>query len=144
METDTIGPLLKMAGAGLRAYGLYTYGKEAQAIARYNQAIANMQAAEVERATSFIIQRQAEEASRLLSSQQAAYGAAGYTNLLALAKQASELELQRLMTAREGKMQATALKAEGKMMKYKGAVERQQAYISTGATLLEGFGNLFG
>jgi hypothetical protein len=138
-----LAPALMIGGAGLTAFGQIQEGKTAAAIGKYNQQVDEMQAKEIEAKTSFDQTRQAEAGARVMSSMEAGQAAAdGGMNLLALAKQRSELELQNLMIGREGTIGAATARAEGAMAKWQGRQAKRQSYLRTGGTLLQGFGSI--
>lgn len=132
-------PILAMAGAGLEAIGQIQQGNTANAVGMYNQGIARSQAKEVEAKTKFDQKRQAEEGSRTMSSLEVAQGSSGSGNLLAIAKQESELQLQNLMIGREGADAAKAARAEGNMARWQGKQAQRQSNMRAVGTLLSGF-----
>jgi len=143
-ETTTgsgFGSFMKLAGAGLEAYGEVQAADQANAVGMYNQGVARAAAREAEAKTAFDVRRMAEESNRGISSMETAGGASGAVggNLLAMAKQASEDELGMLMRSREGGIEAGRLRTEGKMAKWQGKMAQKQGYMKAAGTLLSGF-----
>jgi hypothetical protein len=132
-------PFVKMAGAGLAAFGDVQQADTANAVGMYEQGVARTKAKEIEAKTAFDQKRQAEEGSRTISSLEVAQGSSGSGNLLAIAKQESELQLQNLMIGREGAVAAKAARAEGAMARWQGKQAQKQGYMKAVGTLLSGF-----
>jgi hypothetical protein len=137
-----MAPIAMAVGAGLQVAAGIQEGDTANAVGMYNEKVANQQTQEIRAKTLFDQTRQAEEGSRVMSSMVAGGAAAGGgMNLLALAKQRSELELQNLMIGREGTIAAAQAKAGGAMARWQGRVAQKQAYMKAGGTALQGFGS---
>lgn len=123
--------------------GTIQEGRTAEATGKYNKNVLEMQAKEIEAKTAFDQTRQAEEGARTMSSMEVGQAAAGGGgNLLALAKQRSELELQNLLIGREGTIGAAQARAEGAMAKWQGKMAKKQSYMKAAgeaATMLVGF-----
>ncbi len=134
-------------GELITAYGQIEAGREAEATAKYNQALQEQQAREIERTTRFRQERQAEAGVRAISKLRAGLGAAGAVTttgapLMLEAKQASEFELENLMIGRAGIIGAERARAAGRMERYRGKVAKRAAYIGAGTTLLTGFAEM--
>lgn len=123
-------------------------GKAEWEINRYNAALKQTEAKEIEAATGIKQMQQSEEAARQMSGLEATAGGAGSSPLvLVFAKQAAESELENLMIGREGTIQAAQARSEaenyrmaGKFARIKAKNKAISSYISAGSTMLSGFG----
>lgn len=139
-----VTPML-IAGAGLSAFGQYQAGEEAAATSKYNQQVKEREAQAAEQRAMVESRRQAQEASRKMSTLRAGLGASGAvtsegTPLAILGEQARQSELENLMVGYEGQTQAAGLREEGKQIRRAGKAERRASRIGAGASLLTGFG----
>jgi hypothetical protein len=134
--------------AGQMGMSLGAAGQQAgqqNATGMYNQGIARMQAKEIEQKTAFDQVRQTEEGSRQMSSMEVAQasGGGGY-NLLALAKQRSELELENLNIGREGAIAASKARAEGSMARWQGKMASKQTWMGAVGSSMGRFSDMMG
>jgi hypothetical protein len=139
-----MGWVMQAVGTGMQAGGQGRAGETQNAVGMYNQGVANKQAKEIEQKTAFDQSRNLEESQRGMSAMEVQQNAAGGgTNLLAIAKQASENELQNLMIGREGKISATEARQEGRMARFQGRHAMHQGWLGAGGTSMEGFGKSY-
>lgn len=138
-----MGQILMAGGIGLSALAQIRQGQAAEAAGKYEQQLEENRAREVEQKARFESRRQAEEGERVISSMEAGYGASGAgINLLALARQRAELNLENLMIGREGRIGAAEHRQRGKIAKWYGKETKRQAYLQAAATALGGSGGM--
>jgi hypothetical protein len=156
------GPALMVVGALVGAYGQVqagqaaaVEGKSSRNMAEYNAALQEREAKQIEARTALQQRRQAEESERKMGTLRVGLGASGAVTtagspLMIQAQQASEFELENLMTGYEGREEATAARSgaalsrmEGKMAMQKGKAAKLAGYIGAGSTLLTGFGSAY-
>jgi hypothetical protein len=139
-----MGWIAQAVGTGMQVGGQGRAGETQNAVGMYNQGVANKQAKEIEQKTTFDQSRDLEESKRGMSAMEVQQNAGGGgINLLAIAKQASENELQNLMIGREGKIAATAVRQEGKMARWQGRTAMHQGWLGGGGTAMSGFGQAY-
>jgi hypothetical protein len=142
------GPLavpLMLIGTGVQAYGQLQAGKEEDSTSRYNQQVKEREAQALEQQKRVESRRQAEEASRRLSTLKLNLGASGQvtsegTPLQIIREQARQDELENLNIGYEGTTGAENLRAQGREIRRQGKVAKQASRIKAGSTLLTGFG----
>lgn len=128
-------------------------GKSAQNMANYNAALAEREAVATEQKTAYKQKLQAEEAERRMSTLRAGLGASGAVTssgspLMIQSQQASEFEMENLMTGYQGRQEATALRSEADLQRMQGKQARRAgknamigSFIGAGSSLLAGFGS---
>lgn len=133
---------VSLIGSGLAAYGTIQAGQTQKKIGEYNAKVAENQAIEAEMVSRENLKRERTQASRFLAKQRTAIAGAGVTEagspLEVMAASAAGLELQALDNMRLGRMQATALRAQGAMARYEGKQAARASLISAGATMMQG------
>ena len=142
------GPSLAVAGTGLSAYGSYAQGKAAKAEARYNQQVANQNAAALEQKTQFDQMRQQKRGQSIMGSLRAKLGASGAmmtegAPLAVVAEQAYELALENAMIGAEGRTQAEQTRSQGRVFAAQGANAMQAGRVGAYTSLLQGFGSMY-
>lgn len=150
-----IPKLLMMAGMGLGAAGQIqagrvaeSEGKSAQAVADYNAAIQDREAAAIRAKGRFDQIQQAKHAARIRSTLQTKIAGQGaYGSGLLEEEQEAELELESLLIgyeaeteARRAESQAEIDRMTGQLAKQRGKSAKKASYVGAGATLLTGFG----
>lgn len=136
-------------GTFLQAYGQLQAGEEADAVSKYNQQVKEREAEAAEQSAMIASRKQAQAASRTMSSLRAGLGASGVVGaegapLGIIAEQARQSELENLEIGFQGSRQATKLREEGKMIRRSGRAARRASRIQAGTTLLTGFSQAFG
>jgi len=150
---------LLIAGAGLMAGGQLYQGeaarqeaKSAANMSKYNAALADQEAKQVEAKTALEQRRQVEASDRQMGTLAANLGASGAITtegapLLIQAKQAAEFELDNMLMGYEGATQAARLRSQAnldrmqsKIYTRKGKAAQTASYMQAGGTLLQGFG----
>jgi hypothetical protein len=151
---------LGVVGTGVAAIGAFEQGQAAsdaakgqQAIALYNQKVADQQATAQGQAAAVQQERAAEAADRLKGQQRAALGASGAvpsegTPLMIQAQQAAQSDLDQLMMGYNADIQQQQTRSQAGMYGLQAGIYGQQAsnagmagMIGAGSTLLTGFGN---
>ena len=139
-----------IAGGVMQAQAQRQQGKDQEAIMKYNAAVKEQEAKQIEAKAVLDSQRNAEQAERIRSSLRAKLGASGAvmsegTPLLLQAKQASELEFDNLMIGYNANVDATRLRnganidrAQGKMYARAGSNAATATLMNTGGTVLGG------
>lgn len=150
-----------VAGTTLQAAGQIQAGrvagveaKSAEAVANYNAAVMEREAEAIEARTGIEQRRQTEEAARGMGRLRARIGVAGVVPtvgapLQVLAKQASEFEMQNLMIGYRGVTEAARARSAAELERIQATIYgrrarpvRRAGYIGAGATLLTGFGTM--
>lgn len=145
-----------VAGAGIAAAGSYQQGRAQEAMAKYNQAMAQREAQRfqvesqaAERDARIAASAQRRQAEKFKGSQRAAYAASGVTfegsPLLVMQATAANLELEALETERRGQIQAGLLReqgytraAESELMGFRGRSAKRAGIYQAGSSLLSG------
>ena len=142
------GPILQVAAPIYGGISAYQTGKSEAEMEKYNAALLEQQAGQIEKATGFQQVQQTQEAARKMSSLEAQAGVsgAGGSPLLVMAEQASQSELENLMIGREGRIKAEQARSEASMAKMRGTLARQRGRaalvgggMQAGGTILTGF-----
>jgi len=140
----------QLVGGIMSAQAQAQQGKDQESVMRYNAAVKEQEAKQLEAKAVIDSQRQAEQAERVRSNLRAQLGASGAvvsegTPLLLQAKQASELEYDNLMIGYNANVDATRLRnganldrAQGKMYSRAGSNAATATMFNTGGTVLGG------
>jgi len=137
---------LMIAGTLMTAYGQREEGTAEHDAANYNALVKEREAQAIEVKSKIESQRQAEEASRRMSSLQANLGASGAVTttgapLAVLGEQAKQDDLENLMIGYNYSVDAQLKRNEGEQLKYAGDMARYSSRIKSTSTLLSGFGS---
>jgi hypothetical protein len=152
---------LAVVGTGMMAGGqVYSglsanaEGKSSQNMANYNAQLAEREAKMTEQKTAYQQKLQAEEADRRMSTLRAGLGASGAVTtegapLMIQSKQASEFEMENLMTGFQGAQEAQGLRSEANLQRMQGKQARRAgknamigSFIGAGSSLMTGFGSM--
>lgn len=144
---EPVSMAMMVAGIGMSAYGQYAAGQQAAATADYNAKLQERQAQTDEQRAVIASRRQADEASRRMSSLRARMGASGVkptsgTALAVLGEQAKQSSLENLTIGYEGQIGAAQKRQQAAATRTAGKSKKLAANIGAGTTLLTGFGNL--
>lgn len=139
-----IGVAASVAGAAVTAYSAIQQGDAAAAAARYNQQVADQNAAAAKQQAEQDAQIQKAQSQQLLGAQAAAYGASGVTNegsaLDVLGNTASNAELARQTILYKGQLKAAGYSDEAILDQANAATAESNATFSASGALLKGFG----
>jgi len=156
----TTALLTTIAGLGLQGVGMIQQGiaareqGEAEArIAEYNAQLAERQAAEAEKAAAYEAGKQEKEGERLQARQRALYAKGGVqaigTPLTVLEETEKELEMDRLMILREGKISSARARSQAQMARMRGEAAKKKgksaligSSLAAGGTVLTGLGKI--
>jgi len=150
-----------LAGTGVQAFGMYQQGQAAKAqgkaeqdIANYNAQVAEQQAEEERRAAAFQAQKHEREGEALQARQKALYAKGGVSlqgsPLSVLADSAYELEMDRLMILRDGRIKEGQMRSRAATSRMQGSAAAQRgrnqyygSMLSAGGTILSGTSNAY-
>lgn len=142
------------AGGVMSAQAQRQQGKDQEAVMKYNAAVKEQEAKQLEAKAKIDSQRQAEQGERIKSSLRAQLGASGAvpsegTPLLLQAKQASELDYDNLMIGYNANIDAARLRSgsnldrmQGKMYAKAGSNAANATLMNTGGSVLGGLYNM--
>jgi hypothetical protein len=147
-----VGTAVGAAGSIQGGMAAEAEGKSQQNMANYNAALQEREAQQIEARTALQQKQQAEAADRAASTMRAGLGASGAVTtagspLLIQAEQASQSELENLLTGYQGREEALASRSQGqldimggKLARQKGSAAKTAGFMNAGSTLLTGFG----
>jgi len=144
-----IGLVGSLAATGLSIYGQHQASKAQTAAAKYNDQLAQSEAANREQETRVGIQRQRVSNREALAGLRTRMAASGVqtttgTPLILAGESAGRLEIGIQDAARSAAMQANSLRAQGKMGLWEAAQAKQAAKINMIATGIQGVSSAFG
>jgi hypothetical protein len=138
-----------VVGTAVAAYGQHEAGQASKATGKYNAKLAENEAKATEQKAHVESQQMQRNKERLIASQRAGFAKGGAaittgTPLLLMAEQAGNAELDILNLQRNRAMEATALKSEATLSKFKGKQAARSANIQAGTTVIGGAGKAAG
>lgn len=144
MSFVTTAVVISVASAGVSAYGAYQQGQAQEAMSKYNakiaenEAIGRQQAIEAE--SRELARGQREMKARQRTSISGRGGLMAGTDLLLLAEQAKNMQLDQLELSRQQDLAGVRGASEAAMSRYKGATAASAGKWTAGASLLKGAG----
>lgn len=139
-----MAPVLMFGGMALSALGGIQQAQTAKAAGRYNQQIAERNAAIARDQTAAEITRQQRAARRARGAARAAYGASGVTiegsPLDVLEDSATEAELDTLTLKYRGELRAQGYEQAGDMARFEGDRAARAGWTRAAGTLLSSYG----
>lgn len=149
MGMGAIGLVGGLASTGLSIYGQHQQGKAAEAAAKYNNTLAEREAANVEAQTSEGIKRQRQGNRSALAEIRARMATSGVqtttgTPLVLMGETAGRMELSIADAARAANMQATSLRAQGQMGLYEAKQAASAGKLAMLGTGISGLTKAFG
>jgi hypothetical protein len=144
-----IGLVGSLAATGLSMYGQHQASKAQTQAAKYNDALAQAEAANRETETRVGIQRQRVSNREALAGLRARMAHSGVqtttgTPLILAGESAGRFEIGIQDAARSAAMQANSLRAQGKMGLWEAAQAKQAGKINMIATGIQGISSAFG
>ena len=147
-------PMIAAAAAvvvagGVQAYSQYQQGQMAEAVAKYNADVSEMEAQQADMEAREEIARMRARNKELLSERRADIGASGVVGfsgspLAVLGEEAGRLELQALDTARASELNLRRGYSQGRLSRMEGAAASKGATLQAGATFLSSVGRAYG
>lgn len=149
LETLAIGA--NAGGMVMKGVSANAEGKASQALSEYNAKLEEIKAKQIEAVTGVKQQRQAEKASRTMSTLEAGLGASGAVTtqgepLMMAAEQEVQNELENLNIGYEGQTQAAQARSqaamdimEGKQARGRGRAALFGSLMKAGGTVLQGY-----
>lgn len=144
----TVGDAALTVGTLVGAGSAIAQGQQQAAWADYNAAVARNEQIATRQAARFEEARLREKERRVLSSQEAAFGAAGVTGegtpLLLRTQTAEDVELDALAIRYSGSVAAARAGADAAVSRLRGRSRRAGGFVRAGSTLLTGASRVTG
>ncbi len=129
-------------GTAFSAYGMYSQGKSQEAMAKYNQKVADNNAVAAEQRAHESIRRQRRQNKRRLAAQRQAYADSGVldsgTPLTVMADTAAHMELEAQDTLWAGQTQSQGFRQQSDLYGAQAKSIRRATPINVGSTILTG------
>lgn len=130
------------AAAAVSAIGQIEAGRNAKKASEYNAQVAEARGRQVKQAAAFNEQRQRDQADKVVSTQQAAFGRSGVqmvgSPLLVVSDTAAEAELDALAIRYSGSVEEANAKRQAAADRLQGKIAQQSSYYGAATSLLGG------
>lgn len=131
-----------LLSTAISGYGMYQQGQSQEAMAKYNQKVADNNAVAAEQRAHESVRRQRRQNKRALASQRQAYADAGVldtgTPLTVMADTAAQMELEAQDTLWSGQTQAQGFRQQSDLYGAQAKSIGRATPINVGSTILTG------